>query len=933
MAGKNMKINGEVDLKVNFNSKAVTEQLGNLQKSLTQVSNISLNVGQSAFVDEIREASSAALELQSHLINATNINTGNLDFSKLNESLRHSNTSLEDYASSLAKLGPQGKNAFLQLANSISNSEIPLKKANKLLDTTWENLKKTIGWQFSSSLVHGFIGSIQQAVGYAQDLNKSLTDIRIVTGQSSDQMATFARQANEAAKNLSTTTTDYTKASLIYYQQGLSDQEVKARTETTIKMANATRTSAQKVSDQMTAIWNNYDDGTKSLTHYADVMTALGAATASSTDEIAQGLQKFASISDTVGLSYEYAASALATITSTSRESADVVGNSLKTLFSRIQGLQLGETLDDGTTLNKYSSALASVGISIKDASGEMKDMDNILDEMGAKWQTLARDEQMALAQTVAGVRQYTQLMTLMENWDVFKSNLNIANTSAGTLDQQAAIYAESWEAASNRVRASWEGLWDTCINSDSFIGALDMITSIVDGMDNFIQSIGGGGSALAALGGILTKVFTPQIASTVSDIGYGIKMMMPGAYQKEIEKRGAFVKSMADVVGSGDAFGVGLRESQVIKDNLISQMNNSILSAERRSKMTPQEIIADQLLDQNLQTLRQKKQQNAAKIDKASNQLLDTRSDQNIKNALNQDYSLDAQRAEYQKQIDEIKKQQSHSKHNVPEADRKALQARRQNLQAQRDAIPQNISLEDAIDQSIIQGLSFVEQFDKSLWDNTESALNKTTINHEDLAAQIKMLASGKNLDGTDNEDFGLIGSLIDMEALDKELANAKELLDKGKVDDYRKFMRKSMDKIGETALENVLNSIQNETTREKVRQDYAQWQKQILAGEREGGVLESNISDAEKKKKELGNSKNIAEGLVEAADGIMFTVTALQSFKALGESLQSGDIAGSLMSFANGLSSSLVSVSSFASAFKDFGVASSGAASALGV
>ena len=68
-------------------------------------------------------------------------------------------------------------------------------------------------------------------------------------------------------------------------------------------------------------------------------MTALGAATASSTDEIAQGLQKFAAISDTVGLSYEYAASALATVAATSRESADVVGNSFKTLFSRIQGL------------------------------------------------------------------------------------------------------------------------------------------------------------------------------------------------------------------------------------------------------------------------------------------------------------------------------------------------------------------------------------------------------------------------------------------------------------------------------------------------------------------------------------------------------------------------------------------------------------------
>jgi hypothetical protein len=52
-------------------------------------------------------------------------------------------------------------------------------------------------------------------------------------------------------------------------------------------MANVTGTSAQKVSDQMTAIWNNYDNGTKSLEYYADAMAALGAKTASSTDEIA----------------------------------------------------------------------------------------------------------------------------------------------------------------------------------------------------------------------------------------------------------------------------------------------------------------------------------------------------------------------------------------------------------------------------------------------------------------------------------------------------------------------------------------------------------------------------------------------------------------------------------------------------------------------
>jgi hypothetical protein len=62
-------------------------------------------------------------------------------------------------------------------------------------------------------------------------------------------MARFAKEANAAAKKLSTTTTDYTNASLIYYQQGLSDAEVKKRSDITIKMANATGTNAAKVSD------------------------------------------------------------------------------------------------------------------------------------------------------------------------------------------------------------------------------------------------------------------------------------------------------------------------------------------------------------------------------------------------------------------------------------------------------------------------------------------------------------------------------------------------------------------------------------------------------------------------------------------------------------------------------------------------------------
>jgi hypothetical protein len=57
-----------------------------------------------------------------------------------------------------------------------------------------------------------------------------------------------------------------------------------------------------------------------------------------------------------------------------------------------MEGLKLGETLDDGTTLNQYSTAMLKAGINIKDANGNLKDMDIILNEMGEKWQTLNKD-------------------------------------------------------------------------------------------------------------------------------------------------------------------------------------------------------------------------------------------------------------------------------------------------------------------------------------------------------------------------------------------------------------------------------------------------------------------------------------------------------------------------------------------------------------
>lgn len=521
-----------VNLAFTADTDKAKAQLKELQQSLQDIAKLP-GKANSLFDDkEIKEASKAALELQQHLSAAVNTKTGNLDLSRFSTSLKAANKDLNSYYNKLAKIGPEGQEAFLKLARSISTAEAPVTRINAKLAEMGTSLKNTARWQLSSSIIHGFMGTIQGAYGYAQDLNESLNNIRIVTGQSVDEMAKFAEKANESAKALSTTTTAYTDAALIFYQQGLSGKEVTDRTDTVIKMANVTKQSAEEVSSSMTAIWNNFADGSHELEYYADVITALGASTASSSKEIAEGLEKFASIGETVGLSYEYATSALAAVVANTRQSADVVGTAFKTLFARLQGLKLGETLEDGVDLNKYSQALETVGVKVLDVNGELRDANDILKDTAGRWDTLTKAQQTALAQTVAGTRQYSQFIALMESWDDVEKNLQTAQNSEGTLQNQADIYAESWEAAQKRVKAAAQGIYQSILDDKFFISMNNGLADILETIEEVIKDLGGFKGVILSVGSLFLSYYGNKMPEAINNLKQNL-MVMTGQAQK----------------------------------------------------------------------------------------------------------------------------------------------------------------------------------------------------------------------------------------------------------------------------------------------------------------------------------------------------------------------------------------------------------------
>lgn len=464
------------------------------------------------------------LQLGTVLKNSFNKTTGQLNLNKMLAELDKYGLKWEQVSNALATSGDEGVAALQKINTMVVQSDANFvdlgKHAKDFVDQLYRSAKIQLSYKALSAMTSIFRDSYH----YVVDLNKSLTNIQIVTQKSNQSMAEFAKNANKSAQSLSSKTLGYTDAALIYYQQGLNDKQVKERTDVTIKMANVTGQTASEVSDQMTAIWNNFAKGSDNLEHFADVITALGAATASSSEEISDGLQQFAAVADTVGLSYDYATSALATVVAKTRQSADSVGNSFKTIFARLQSLKQGDTLEDDTTLTKYSQALATVGVNIKLQNGELKNMDTILDELGSKWSTLNMEQKNALAYTVAGARQYTNFIALLDNWDYMKQNLDVAKGADGTLQKQQEVYTKSFEAATRRLTAAWEEFYTKILNDKALVWLVDRLTDLTKLINKITDGLGGLPGLLGTIAFSANAITQGGITKGILNIGDKVK-------------------------------------------------------------------------------------------------------------------------------------------------------------------------------------------------------------------------------------------------------------------------------------------------------------------------------------------------------------------------------------------------------------------------
>jgi TP901 family phage tail tape measure protein len=514
-----------------------------LQQVRTELQNIgSMTLKDLKLIDatatktELNEIKESAHAVGAAIEASFNPKLGTINVDKFNSSLKGSGQTVAQIEANFAKMGSAGKTAFRNLTSEILTTKREVKQTSNFLDSMARTLGNTIKWSIASSAINMVTGEIKKAWGYTKKLDESLNDIRIVTGRSSDEMDRFAKQANRAAKSLGAATTDYTNASLIYYQQGLSDSDVKARTEATIKAANVTGQSAAEVSEQLTAVWNGYKVVAEEAEMYVDKLAAVAATTAADLEELSTGMSKVASAANAMGVNIDQLSAQLSTIVSVTRQDASLVGTALKTIYARMGDLKVDGIDEFGTSLGDVSTQMQQMGIAVLDQEGNLRDMGAVIEDVAAKWGTWTDAQQQAAAVAIAGKRQYNNLIALFENWDMYESALSTSETSAGTLQKQQDTYMDSLEAHLEQLSTAGQRVYDAFFDTDSMKDLIDVLTVVVDTFAGFVESIGGGGNLLLGFGSTALRVFSGQIAGGISRLITNLGIMRESIIQNRAE-------------------------------------------------------------------------------------------------------------------------------------------------------------------------------------------------------------------------------------------------------------------------------------------------------------------------------------------------------------------------------------------------------------
>ena len=477
------------DVGFRADTKELSAQLSTIQREIQNAFNAPASAR--GMSNEIAAAVKQAQILEQTLKKATT--DKGTSFIQMNLELKKMNTSAEEMVATFVKAGPAFSGSLNTMLQSFATADRNLLSISAKIKEMGRVLTQSFKFTAAQEAIHFVTSEAQEAIHWVQKLDSQLNTIQIVSGKTAAEMEKVYDVVIQKSKELRVTAQDYAEASQIFYQQGLGDEEVARRSEITIQAAKAAGQSTADMADQLTAVWNTYQMQGDELQRAASVGAKMGAETAIEFKDIAEAMQISASAASQMGVSYDSLAAIIATVGETTKQSASVIGNAYKTIFSRFYNLKAaGE--EGAVELGQISNNLKKLGVDIMDSSGELIKLDTVIQNVGNSWDTYTQKQKIAIAEQVGGTRQYGQFLALMENFDKYQKNLASANaeTGAETLLEQYKTSLESIDSAMENASEAWSRAFANVFTSDAQVEFYHGLEKIGNVFENILDTAGG---------------------------------------------------------------------------------------------------------------------------------------------------------------------------------------------------------------------------------------------------------------------------------------------------------------------------------------------------------------------------------------------------------------------------------------------------------
>lgn len=368
---------------------------------------------------------------------------------------------------------------------------------SQFLGSTFDDLKGKVGYFLSLNyLFDQMTRKIGEAVAKTKEMDKDMTQIGLVLGKTSGQVWRNFDTYSKMADRLNTTTSEVTNSMKLFYQQGLNTSEVNKMVEASAIAAALGESSMAEASETLTSIINSYNLSANDAMMVTDKISQIAIVSAADFGELSTAIEKVASSAASAGLDLDHMMGYLAKMIETTREAPTNIGTALKTIvanFTQFKEDPSGLT-EEGSEINKVDTALKSVGISLTDTTGEVRDLSDVLDELGGKWANLTRSQKSYLATQIAGTRQQSRFYALMNDYERTLELVAEGSNSAEKAQQQFALYSNSLEASANRLTNEWQKFFNSITQGN---GAISRITNTFTNLMKIVNRIGPIGTVL----------------------------------------------------------------------------------------------------------------------------------------------------------------------------------------------------------------------------------------------------------------------------------------------------------------------------------------------------------------------------------------------------------------------------------------------------